>query len=92
VLFGVDRVLAARMGLTFSAVGTVGMGALGYWGDAGEARISAHSSRPHSAALVPLVRAQRHVAALAHRRREIEDQLVGRGLGSSSAPNHTSFE
>jgi hypothetical protein len=94
VLFGADRVLAARMGLTFSAVGAVGMGALGYWGEVGRGAYlgAVVQAALCGVALVLLVRAQRHVAALARRRREIEDQLAGRGLGSSSAPNHTSFE
>jgi hypothetical protein len=94
VLFGADRVLAARMGLTFSAVGAVGMGALGYWGEVGQGAYlgAVVQAALCGVALVLLVRAQRHVAALARRRREIEDQLAGRGLGSSSAPNHTSFE
>ena len=35
VLFGADRVLAAKMGLAFSMLGAVGMGALGYRGGLG---------------------------------------------------------
>lgn len=83
LLFGADRVLAARMGLTFSAVGAAGMGALGYWGGLGRGAYlgALVQAALCGVALVLLVRAQRHVAALARRRREIEDQLAGRGPG-----------
>ena len=92
LLFGADRVLAARMGLTFSAVGAVGMGALGYWGELGRGAYlgALVQAALCGVALILLVRARRHVAALARRRQEIEDQLSGRGPGSSSAPNHAS--
>jgi hypothetical protein len=94
VLFGADRVLAARMGLTFSAVGAVGMGALGYWGDVGRGAYlgALVQAALCGVALLLLVRAQRHVAALARRRRELEEQLAGRGSGPSSAPNYASVE
>jgi hypothetical protein len=76
VLFGTDRVLAARMGLTFSAVGAVGMAALGYWGGVGRAAYlgALVQAALCAVALVLLVGAQRHVASLARRRREIEDR------------------
>jgi hypothetical protein len=94
LLFGADRVLAARMGLTFSAVGAVSMGALGYWGELGRGAYlgALVQAALCGVALVLLVRAQRHVAALARRRQELEDQLAGRGPRSSAAPNRASVE
>jgi hypothetical protein len=94
LLFGADRVLAARMGLTFSAVGAVGMGALGYWGELGRGAYlgALVQAALCGVALILLVRARRHVAALARRRKELEDQLAGRGPGPSSAPSHASVE
>jgi hypothetical protein len=35
VLFGADRVMAAKLGLIFSAAGAAGLAALGYWGPLG---------------------------------------------------------
>lgn len=93
-LFGADRVLAAKMGLTFSTVGAVGMGALGCWGGLGRSAYlgALVQAALCGVALVLLVRAQRHVAALARRRQEIEGQLAGRGPESSAAPNHAPVE
>ncbi len=86
LLFGADRVLAARMGLTFSAVGAIGIGVLGYWGELGRGAYLAALVQAAlcGVALVLLVRAQRHVAALARRRRAIENQFAG-GVPRSSA-------
>ncbi len=79
VLFGADRVLAARMGLTFSALGAVGMAALGYWGEFGRGAYlgALVQSVLCGVAVVLLVRARRRVEALARRRRQIEEQFAG---------------
>jgi hypothetical protein len=79
VLFGADRVLAARMGLTFSALGAVGMAALGYWGEAGRSAYLGALTQTALCGLAAglLVRARRHIGALSRRRRQIEEQLAG---------------
>jgi hypothetical protein len=73
VLFGADRVLAARWGRpsTFSTLGAVGIPALGYSGRAGRGPyLGALTQTALSAvAVVLLVRAQRRVEALSRRRR-----------------------
>lgn len=86
LLFGSDRVLAARMGLTFSAVGAAAMGALNYWGGFGRgAYLGALVQLALcGVALMLLVRARRHVAALARRRRALENQFA-EGVPGSSA-------
>jgi hypothetical protein len=82
VLFGADRVLAATMGLMFSAIGAVGMATLAYWG--GLEKSAYAGSVVHIAlgglAAVLLVRARRHVEALSRRRRELDEQLASRGI------------
>jgi hypothetical protein len=74
VLFGRDRVLAARMGLAFSMVGAIGMSGLAYWGAVGKAAYLGalvHLLLCGIAALL-LVKARRRVEALVRRRRELE--------------------
>jgi hypothetical protein len=87
VLFGTDRVLAARMGLTFSALSAVGMGALGYWGNAGRGAYLGALVQVALCGLagVLLLRARRRAEALLRRRRQIEQELatVRRGDAAS---------
>jgi len=80
VLLGADRVIAARMGLVFSAAGVLAMVALGYWGRAGRgAYLGALMNALLAAvAAVLLVRARRRVTALTRRRQELEE-LATRG-------------
>ena len=71
VLFGADRVLAARLGVTFAALGALGMGAMGYWtGALVQAALC-------GTAVVLLVRARRRAKALARRLRELDEQIAG---------------
>ena len=79
VLFGADRVLAARMGLTFSAMGAAGMGALGYWSGLGRAAYLGAIVQVLLCGLaaILLVRARRHVAALSQRRQALEARIKG---------------
>jgi hypothetical protein len=87
VLFGADRVLAARMGLTFSALGAAGMAALGYWGEAGRgAYLGAlvHAGLGGVAAVL-LISARRRVEALSRRRRQIEQEFASvRAMGKDA--------
>jgi hypothetical protein len=78
VLYGADRVIAARMGLAFSALGAAGMAALGYWGGLGSGAYTGALVQIgfSAAAGVLLARARRHVDALTRRRRELETQLA----------------
>lgn len=87
VLFGLDRVIAARMALGFSLTCAVGMMAAGYWGGAGTpAYVGAALESPLCVvAAVLLVRARRRVEALSRRRRELEARL-GKGAPASSTP------
>jgi hypothetical protein len=87
VLLGTDRVLAARMGLTFSALGAVGMGALGYWGEAGRGAYFAALMQVALCGLagVLLLRARRRAEALVRRRRQIEQELANVRRGGSDA-------
>jgi hypothetical protein len=77
VLFGRDRVVAARMGLAFSALFTAGMLAVGYWGGAGRPAYAGAlvESLFCGAAAVLLVNARRRVAGMERRKRELERQL-----------------
>ena len=87
VLLGADRVLAARMGLTFSALGALGMGALGYWGDAGRGAYLGALMQTALCGLAALllIRAQRRVEVLSRRRRQIEEQFpVVRALSNDT--------
>ncbi|MEO6212707.1 MAG: hypothetical protein ABIP65_03670 [Vicinamibacterales bacterium] len=86
VLLGTDRVVAARMGLAFSAVCTLGMLAVGYWGGAGRpAYLAALVESPLCVvAAVVLVNARRRVETLSRRRMELERQL-GVEVGRTSA-------
>jgi hypothetical protein len=79
VLFGADRVLAAKMGLAFSMLGTVGMGALGYWGGLGRGAYLGALGQALLCCLaaVLLIRARRHVEALSRRRWELEERING---------------
>ena len=79
VLFGADRVLAAKMGLTFSLLGAVGMAALGYWGGLGRGAYLGALGQALLCGLaaVLLIRARRHVDALSRRRRELEARING---------------
>jgi hypothetical protein len=81
VLFGADRVLAAARGMTFSALGAAGMGALAYLGEVGRgAYLGALVQIVICAvAVVLFIRARRRVAALSRRRQEVEEQLARRG-------------
>ncbi|HMF59285.1 MAG TPA: hypothetical protein VK595_02865 [Vicinamibacterales bacterium] len=77
VLFGSDRVVAATMGLAFSALFTAGMLAAGYWAGFGRPAYAGAlvESLFCGVAGVLLVRARRRVAAFARRRKELERQL-----------------
>jgi hypothetical protein len=77
VLFGSDRVVAATMGLAFSALFAAGMLAVGYWGGFGRPAYAGAlvESLFCGAAGVLLVKARRRVAALARRRKALEHQL-----------------
>ncbi len=77
VLLGTDRVIAARIGVAFSGLATVAMLALGYWGGAGRPAYLAGliNGGLFLCAMVLLVRAQRRLAALVLRRRELEQHL-----------------
>jgi hypothetical protein len=77
VLFGSDRVVAARMGLAVSALFTAGMLAVGYWGGVGRPAYAGAlvESMFCAIAAVLLVNARQRVAAFARRKRELERQL-----------------
>ena len=77
LLLGRDRVVAARMGLVFSALCAVGMLAVGYWGGVGRSAYvgALVQSVLCGVAAVLLVKARRHVESLSRRRRELERQL-----------------
>jgi hypothetical protein len=77
VLFGSDRVVAARMGLAFSGLFTAGMLAVGYWGGVGRpAYVGALvESLFCGAAGVLLVNARRRIVVFERRRKELERQL-----------------
>jgi hypothetical protein len=77
VLFGTQRVVAARMGLVFSALCAIGMWAVGYCADFGRpAYVGALAeSLLCVVAAVLLVKAHRRVQELSHRKRELERQL-----------------
>jgi hypothetical protein len=83
VLFGADRVVAARMGFVFSAIGTAGLATAGYASGAGRAAYigAAAESTLCVAALILLVRARRHVEAMRRRKQELERQF---GIASPS--------
>jgi hypothetical protein len=90
VLFGADRVLAAKMGMTFSALAAAGMAALGYWGGLGRGAYSGALVQILlcAVAVVLLIRARRHVTALSRRRQELENRIkseAGRRLPAGSA-------
>ncbi|MDQ3418744.1 MAG: hypothetical protein M3541_08190 [Acidobacteriota bacterium] len=78
VLFGADRVLASAIGVTFSAIGALGMTALGYWTDVGRgAYVGALMHTVFCAvATTLLVRARHRVTLLSRRRLELADQLA----------------
>jgi hypothetical protein len=88
VLFGTDRVLAARMGLGFSALGAIGLTALGLWGHAG--RGAYLGALMHvvlcGVAAVLLVKARRRVEALSRRRRVVVCLLAGETRRDGLAP------
>jgi hypothetical protein len=77
VLFGRDSVVAAAMGVAFSALFTAGMLAVGYWGGFGWPVYAGALAEGLfcGVAGVLLVRARRRVAALGRRRKELERQL-----------------
>lgn len=77
ILFGRDSVVAATMGLAFSALFTAGMLAVGYWGGFGRPAYAAAlvESLFCGVAGLLLVGARRRFAALAGRRKELERQL-----------------
>jgi hypothetical protein len=76
-LFGVDRVIAARMGLGFSLLGAAGMLGVGYLASMGRPAYVAAGIELGLAALAAglLIRARRRMAQLQHRRQEIEGRL-----------------
>jgi len=82
VLFGRDRVIAARLALTFSTVAALGMAALGYWGARGDAMYYAAlvNAGFAMAAWVLLRRARRHVERLTARRRDAQARMDGAEL------------
>jgi hypothetical protein len=77
VLLGADRVLAAKIGVTFSALAALGLGALGYWGNGGRGAYlgALAQSGVCGVAWVLLIRAQRRFDDLKRRRRRIEEQF-----------------
>jgi hypothetical protein len=77
VLFGSDRVVAATMGLAFSALFTAGMLAAGYWAGFGRPAYAGAlvESLFCGAAGLLLVNARQRVATLSRRRQELERQL-----------------
>jgi hypothetical protein len=77
VLFGAERVLAAKMGLIFAALSALGMGALGYWGGLGRGAYLGALLQTLFCGLaaVLLMRARRHVEALSQRRQELEGRI-----------------
>jgi ABC-type antimicrobial peptide transport system permease subunit len=82
VLLGTDRVLAAKIGLAFSAMTTTGMLSVADWAGMGR---SAYVGALVNGALcvvaaILLVRARRRLEALSRRRRELERHL---GLNST---------
>jgi hypothetical protein len=78
VLFGTDRILAARMGLVFSAAGAAGMAALGYWSDVGRGAYVGAALQLVLCCVAAglLIRAKRRVESLARRRRELESRMA----------------
>ena len=80
VLLGADRVLAAKIALSLSTLGAIGMAALGYWGEAGRGAYLGALMQTALAvvAAVMLIRARRRFEALSRRRREIEEQFAGK--------------
>jgi hypothetical protein len=82
VLFGRDRVIAARLALTFSTVAALGMASLGYWGARGSAMYYAAMVNAAFAvvAWVLLRRARQHVARLTEQRRDAEARMRVAGL------------
>jgi hypothetical protein len=82
VLFGRDRVVAARLALAFSTVAALGMAALGYRGPRGNAMYYAALVNAAFAvvAWVLLRQASRHVARLTEQRRNAEARMSGVGL------------
>lgn len=77
ILFGTDRVLAAKIGLAFSALATVGMFSVGYWGGVGRSAYLGALVNVGlcTVAAVLLVRARRRLEALLRRRKELERHL-----------------
>jgi hypothetical protein len=80
VLFGVDRLVAARMALLFSVVSAASLLAAAHWSAAGRMAFAAGLAEIPLCALAAalLVRAQRRVRALSRRKQEIEQQLAQR--------------
>lgn len=78
VLFGSQRVVAARLAVACSALGTIGMLAAGCWTSAGTPAILAASVEAVfcAAAAVLLARARRRVRHLERRRRELEARMA----------------
>jgi hypothetical protein len=83
VLLGTDRVLAAKIGLAFSAMATTGIVSVGYWGGVG--RPAYVGGLVNSAlcvvAAVLFVRARRRLETLSRRRRELERHLGSSQIG-----------
>ncbi|MEO8482763.1 MAG: hypothetical protein ABI634_11170 [Acidobacteriota bacterium] len=84
VLFGLDRVIAARMALVFSLTGAVGTWAVASAIGAGRPGLLAGLAQLSLSAVagIMLLRAHRHARALSVRKQEIERRLGG-------APRHS---
>jgi hypothetical protein len=82
VLFGRDRVIAARLALTFSTVAAFGMAALGYSSARGPAMYYAALVNAGCAvvAWMSLRRARHHVANLIEQRRDAEARMAKTAL------------
>jgi hypothetical protein len=74
ILLGTDRVIAATIGVAFSAVASVGTFALGYWGGGGSAAYAAAliDAGLCLVAVVFWLRARRRLEMLMRRRRALE--------------------
>ncbi|MEO7522051.1 MAG: alpha/beta fold hydrolase [Gemmatimonas sp.] len=79
VLFGKQRVVAARMAVAFTALFTLEAWAVGQFGPGGRPWYGAMAlgAAMLGVAIAMLMRARRHVAGLARRRAELERQLIG---------------
>jgi hypothetical protein len=81
VMFGRDRVIGARMALTFCVLSTVGMLALGAFGGVGRAAYLAAAAESVLCVVagVVLLRAKRRVDILTIRKRQLEQRTRAQG-------------